>query len=177
MQRATVFAEALGAQFETLPEPVQAAHAAGPELCLRGRAQVAQGAGWWERGLARLFRLPQAGQDIPVRVTKIRGASGEIWQRDFGGHRFRSYLDCDQYGARERLGLVTFRLRLKVVPQGLSIEVAGARVGPIPVPRLLLPVSDSVERAEAGRFQFDIALYAPMSGRLIVRYRGWLVPD
>ncbi|MGR3707824.1 MAG: DUF4166 domain-containing protein, partial [Alterinioella nitratireducens] len=49
------------------------------------------------------------------------------------------------------------------------------RVGPIPMPRWLLPVSEAREHVRDGRFHFDVSLRAPITGALIVRYRGWLV--
>ena len=47
----------------------------------------------------------------------------------------------------------------------------------IPIPRALLPWSDSREFAVDGRFHFDVALGAPLGGGLIVRYRGTVTPD
>lgn len=47
----------------------------------------------------------------------------------------------------------------------------------IPLPRFLLPVSNSREYAYDGMFHFDVALSAPLGGGLIVRYRGKLTPD
>lgn len=54
--------------------------------------------------------------------------------------------------------------------------VAGRCVG-FPVPRMLLPVSETAESVDAeGRVTFDVAVSLPWLGR-IVRYRGWLAPD
>lgn len=47
----------------------------------------------------------------------------------------------------------------------------------VPVPRFLLPKSDSTEFALDGKFHFDVALSAPLGGGHIVRYRGALTPD
>jgi hypothetical protein len=46
----------------------------------------------------------------------------------------------------------------------------------IPLPRALAPRGDSYEFVEAGRFHFHVEIATPITG-LIVRYRGWLVPQ
>lgn len=50
------------------------------------------------------------------------------------------------------------------------------RLGPLPLPRALLPESRATEGAEDGRFRFDVELRAPLGLGPIVRYRGWLAP-
>lgn len=47
----------------------------------------------------------------------------------------------------------------------------------MPMPRFLLPKSDSREYAENGLFRFDVTLTAPFGGDLLVKYRGYLRPD
>ena len=47
----------------------------------------------------------------------------------------------------------------------------------IPIPRPLLPQSDSKEFAVEERFCFDVSLGLPLGGGLIVRYSGWLSPE
>ncbi|MBC7141877.1 MAG: DUF4166 domain-containing protein [Rhodobacteraceae bacterium] len=48
------------------------------------------------------------------------------------------------------------------------------RLGLLPLPRPLLPESHATERAEDGRFRFDVELRAPLGLGPIARYRGWL---
>jgi hypothetical protein len=47
----------------------------------------------------------------------------------------------------------------------------------IPLPAMLLPVSEAREYDAGGVFHFDVGLYAPLGGGLIVRYQGHLTPD
>jgi Domain of unknown function (DUF4166) len=47
----------------------------------------------------------------------------------------------------------------------------------IPLPRFVLPISDSREYSENGVFKFDVSLIAPLGGGLIVRYKGQVKPD
>jgi len=55
--------------------------------------------------------------------------------------------------------------------------VARWRMGPLPLPRFLMPGTVTHEQIDAeGRFAFDVEISAPLVGRL-VRYRGWLVRE
>jgi hypothetical protein len=47
----------------------------------------------------------------------------------------------------------------------------------VPMPGVLLPVSDSREFVRDGVFHFDVTLSAPFGGGLIVRYCGSLRAD
>src|SRR5262249_55531109 len=117
-------------------------------------------------------------------------AHGEMWTRHFGTATFRSRL-APVHGARtrgrrtgartrravtERFGPLTFELALTATDAGLDIDILGGRMGPLPLPRFLLPRSRARERVdENGRFRFDVPVSFPGIGR-VVHYRGWLVP-
>jgi len=47
----------------------------------------------------------------------------------------------------------------------------------VPIPSFLLPRSRAKEFALADRFHFDVGLYAPLTGELIVHYQGHVRPD
>jgi hypothetical protein len=67
-------------------------------------------------------------------------------------------------------------LALTAHPEGLDLAIVGGRIGPIPLPRWLLPHSLATERCDTqGRFCFDVPIVLPFVGRL-VHYRGWLEP-
>ena len=54
--------------------------------------------------------------------------------------------------------------------------VAGRLLGVIPLPRPLLPISDTREYVDGdGRACFDVSVTHPLAG-FIVRYSGWLLP-
>jgi Domain of unknown function (DUF4166) len=46
----------------------------------------------------------------------------------------------------------------------------------IPLPPAMAPRSNAYEFARDGRFHFHVEIGHPVTG-LIVRYRGWLVPQ
>lgn len=166
----------LGRDFDLLPTPVRAVHDWAGCLRLEGRAEVTRGRGPVGRLLVAIFRFPPEARDIALTVTKRTRPGGEVWERDFGGRRFRSVLARDGQGLSERFGPFSFRLGLGVVDGALQFPVTRGRLGPLPLPRVLLPESRAAERAEDGRFRFDVELRAPLGLGLIVRYRGWLVP-
>ena len=74
----------------------------------------------------------------------------------------------------ERFGPFTFQLGLTVRDGALHYPVATGRIGPVPLPRWLLPGSDAREYAKDGTFRFDVRLLAPVTRALMVHYRGHL---
>jgi hypothetical protein len=171
-----IFPRVLGPGFASLPDAIRATHLTAGATRWQGRASVTRGTGWWGRLLATLFRFPPESEDTEVEVLKTATASGEIWTRRFGNRTFRSHLTATPKGMTERFGPFTFRLGLSVRDDALHYPVTAGRLGPLPLPRWLLPGSDAQEFAEDGRFHFDVRLLAPVTGSLMVHYRGTLMP-
>lgn len=171
-----LFAEVLGPSFAELPQAVQDSHAVHPVHRLEGRARVTRGTGVWPALVAWAFRFPPAAEDVAVEVTKVRRGAREVWERDFGGQRFRSVLTATPAGMTERFGPFTFTLGLHVTDEGLHFPVRKGRLGPIPLPRFALPVSEAREYTEDAGMRFDVTLYAPLTGAWIIRYEGALEP-
>jgi hypothetical protein len=128
---------------------------------------------------AWLVGLPKPGKDVPVIVIMRRTPAGEAWERCFAGRRLRSVLTPSPRAGhvRERLGLATYELELPVQDGALHFPVRRGWLLGMPLPAFLLPRSCSREFAVDGVFHFDVGLYAPLTGDLIVRYRGWLLPE
>ncbi len=171
-----IFPRILGPAFATLPETVRATHQTAGITRWQGRSSVTRGTGLWSRFLATLFRFPPASEDTPVEVIKAATAKGETWTRRFGARSFRSRLAATPIGMTERFGPFTFRLGLSVRNGALHYPVTAGRLGPVPLPRWLLPASEAREYEEGGRFHFDVRLLAPVSRALMVHYRGHLHP-
>lgn len=171
-----IFPRVLGPAFATLPDQVRATHLTTGVTRWQGRASVSRGTGLWGRALSALFRFPPATDDVAVEVTKTPTTAGETWTRRFGSRSFRSSLKPTPAGMTERFGPFTFRLGLVVSDASLHYPVVAGRLGPIPLPRWLLPGSETREHVEAGRFHFDVRLLAPVTGGLMVHYRGHLLP-
>jgi hypothetical protein len=169
-----LFPRYLGADFMALPAEVQALHSIDSTVTWRGTASVTRGTSLWARLIAALFRFPRAVAETPVTVTMTPRPDGEIWVRQFGTSRFRSHLRLNAGQITERFGPFTFDLDLHVAGGALHFPVTAGRLGPIPLPRQMLPVSVAREFAADGRFRFDVAVHAPLTGALIVHYKGWL---
>lgn len=169
-----IFARVLGPDFEALPEAIRASHQTMDVSHWQGRASVRRGEGMWSRFLARLFGFPPESEDVTVEVTKTVTAKGETWQRRFGSRIFRSRLVASSEGMTESFGPFTFRLGLKVEAGALHYPVVSGRLGPLPLPRWLLPVSIAREQVIDDRLCFDVKVIAPATRGLLVHYRGWL---
>ena len=169
-----IFPRVLGPAFATLPEAIRATHLTAATTRWQGRASVTRGVGLWSRLLATLFRFPPASEDTGIEVIKTATSKGEIWIRRFGTRSFRSHLKATPQGLTERFGPFTFQLGLTVRDGALHYPVATGRIGPVPLPRWLLPGSDAREYAKDGTFRFDVRLLAPVTRALMVHYRGHL---
>ena len=160
--------------FDGLPAAVRASHDTVAPRLFSGIGRVDRGRGLWPNLIARLFGFPNETPATPVTVLKQPTRKGETWTRSFGARRFRSHLARGPHGMTERFGPFTFDLDLHVQDGALHYPVRAGRFGPIPLPRALLPRSEARETAHAGKFCYDVALYAPLTGQMVVRYRGSL---
>jgi len=177
MTGAPLFQAFLGASFDDLPEAVRAGHDVSAPLMLRGRSRVTRGTSLWARLLAGLFGFPPAADDVDVTVEMTAQDGGELWERRFDGKPFWSFLTAKRGVMTERFGPLTFTIGLHVQDGQLFYPVLAGRMGPIPLPKFILPVSTAREFSQDGKFHFDVALQAPITGALMVHYQGWLVPE
>jgi Domain of unknown function (DUF4166) len=127
------------------------------------------------RVVAGVMRFPPESADVPLVVTMDRQGEREVWLRDFAGRRFRSTLRLHAGQMTERFGLLTFAIALRVQDGALHYPVTKGWFCGVPLPRMCLPRSDTVEAADGARATFDVALSLPVIGP-IVRYQGWLAP-
>ena len=178
IRRAALFARALGAPFDDLPEAPRRLHEGLGVEIWRGQA-ICDGPASPLAGLVgRLIGFPARSGVAPVEVTIDADGQRSIWRRRIGAARFSSVLSDPRTGGRisERFGLITVELRLEAIADQLIYHVVGWRLGPVPLPRALAPRTTTHEQIDAeGRFTFDVEIGLPMLGR-VVRYRGWLTP-
>lgn len=175
----TLFKSALAERWELLPREVQILHSVQDVESFSGTAQVIRGTTWIARLAGWFFGFPHTADEIPLTITKTRTQTGETWERNFGGRVFRSYLTPapDLYRYRERFWLFNYEQDLPVLDGCMRLPVRRGWFLGIPLPRFLLPASDSREYSVDGVFHFDVSLIAPLGGGLIVRYRGKVTPD
>lgn len=174
-----LFRLALEERFEALPRPVRDLHTVLHERRWSGSAGIERGSTWLAKLVCRLVGFPEAGEGVPVIVTMRRDGDREMWERRFGRRRFRSEMSlAGRPGSGviyERFGPFRFRIDLTLDERGLHYPVGGARLLGVPLPRCLVPRSDTVESAAEGSASFDVSVSLPWVGKL-VRYRGTLTP-
>lgn len=177
--RLTLFQTALGDRWNHLPLAVQQLHSTQDIESFSGTAIVERGTSIIARLAAWFFRFPKAGINVPITITKTRIDNGEIWERNFAGRVFRSYCTPSNhpYRYKERFWLFNYEQELPVNGNSMYLPIRRGWILGIPIPKVLLPTSDSREYESDGIFHFDVGLGAPLSGGLIVRYRGSLRPD
>ena len=174
----TLFEKCLGENWRKLPDTVRRMHSVQDLESFSGRAKVTRGTGLLSHVAGFFFRFPEAGEDVPLTITKQRTARGEIWERNFAGRKFRSYLRPSRPSHyTERFLAFTYEQELPVKDGSLYLPVRRGWCLGIPLRALLLPRSESREYDVNGTFHFDVGLYAPFGGGLIVRYQGCVTPD
>jgi saccharopine dehydrogenase-like NADP-dependent oxidoreductase len=174
----TLFERALGHEFSQLPSAVQNLHTVFDQQIYEGTANIERGRGFMSRLYAFMAGFPPAATQIRTQVQISIIKNGERWIRQFGHRRFQSYLyrrATDEANIIwEKFGVFSFAIRLHASQKGLRYPVERARVGMVPLPRFLLPISESSEwEDETGSFRFDVSISLPTGG-LIARYVGSL---
>ena len=170
-----LYARIMGADFARLRPAVRALHLVNGDLAAAGMAEVVRGRGLLARLIGRAMGFPAEGSEVPVSVWMREAGGVETWWRDFGGACFESRLS--QRGALlvERFGPIRFAMALKHEPDGLAMPFRRWWIGPVPMPRVLLPRGLAREYEADGRFHFDVPIALPLVGPL-VHYKGWLTP-
>jgi hypothetical protein len=173
-----LFERALGEGFHRLPAALRDLHDVFDRRVFKGEASIQRGAGWAAWLYAAVAGFPPAGSQVPVEVEMTCRAGHEDWTRRFGSHVTRSRLSRrpgDQPDVVwERFGCIAVEIVLRAEDDGLEYPVQRARMLGLPLPRLVVPLSETRESVnETGAVRFDIRIALP-SGGLIVRYAGTL---
>jgi hypothetical protein len=178
--RSGLYAKLLGDSWLSLDVAVRRLHASGPLVHAVGVFRVRRGSNLLARTLARLARLPAAGEavDIQLRVTAWGG--GEKWQRTFAGRPLVTLQSERPVGLlAERMGFVEMRFRLQVVGGALAYRTTSAALclGSlcVPLPRWFTPRVGALERpvGEVGQIDVSVEVHLPLLGCLIA-YDGTL---
>src|SRR5436309_15538246 len=114
--RSGLYPRLLGDSWHSLDDAVRRLHASGPLVHAVGVFRVRQGSNWLARTLARLARLPAAGENVDIELLVTASDGGELWRRTFGGRPLVSMQSARPDGLLlERTGLVELLFQLKVV--------------------------------------------------------------
>jgi NAD(P)-dependent dehydrogenase (short-subunit alcohol dehydrogenase family) len=177
---APLFRRLLGDAYDALPPVIRQAHQVHGVLVLEGKADAANPDNVVGSLIARLFRLPRSGSDMPVRVEMRSEDDGsETWTRIYPGVTMRSNLrnaDSATHQVDEFLGPLSIRLQWEASERGLQLRTISARMFGCPLPDFLRPRSHASETVGAdGQFYFDVPIALPLIGT-IVHYKGSLKP-
>jgi saccharopine dehydrogenase-like NADP-dependent oxidoreductase len=177
---APLFRRLLGVVYDALPPAIRRAHEVRGVLVLEGTADASGSGRLLAKWIARLFRLPRPGSDLPVRVEMRSEDDGsETWTRSYPGVTMRSNLrnaDPRTHQLDEVFGPVSIRLQWTATGHGLQLETVGAHLLGCPLPDFLRPRSRASETVGAdGQFYFDVPIALPLIGT-IVHYKGNLRP-
>ncbi|MEM7058218.1 MAG: DUF4166 domain-containing protein [Pseudomonadota bacterium] len=174
-----LYETALGDAWAELSSAHQAFHTYAEDCTYTGVAEITRGTGPVAALAAAVFGFPRTGEDVSVTLEKSRQGTEETWSRSFGGRPMRSvcYPSGRPSHSRERLWPCVFEMELQVQNQAMHLHVRRGWMFGVPLPRFLLPKVDAREFIEDHRFNFDIAIRAPLTSGLLVHYRGWLRPD
>jgi Domain of unknown function (DUF4166)/Saccharopine dehydrogenase NADP binding domain len=172
-----LFKRVLGDGFASMPAVTKLLHRGAPAVLGEGEADIEPPQNFACRLVSALFRFPKPGKSQPVSVLVEQVGEGERWLRRYPGRdmlSFMSHGDAELKTLEERFGPLSFRMKIKGHVYGLDMEMVSVRLGPLPLPRFLVPHITATERSdESGRHLFDVSISLPLIGR-IVHYTGWL---
>ncbi len=173
----SLYPRILGDSWSELPECLRQCFDVREELRASGVFRVHRGNRSFARFLARIARLPQAGEEVEVSLVVTPDRNGETWKRRFGTDEFVTRQWEENGLLTERAGVLELRFRLAVSDGRLTFQqeearlrVVGAR---IPLPRWLSP-QVSACAWENERMQVSVEVTFPGVG-LLCRYEGGLV--
>lgn len=171
------FEQILSHEFNNLPEPVRVLHAPEGVTKWTGKTKAEGPSNILGRlaGLVAGVNVRTGETDTVVTITPT--PKGEVWERNFGGRKFKSrltpgtgknaHLMMEHFGPLKfALALITKEDRLYFIPRRWFF------LG-VPMPQFLLPKGDTFETVKDGKFQFNVDLKVPFIGR-IAKYQGWL---
>jgi hypothetical protein len=172
-----LYARILGEAWDRLPPPIRDMHDIRKSMTASGHACVERGGSLLARLACTLIGFPKTNSAIPVRVQFDPSNDAETWTRKFGQEQFSSR----QFAGRkhyewllcERFGPFTFAMAPVLDGARLLLVLRHWTFFGLALPMWLGPRSEAYETAEAGRFNFHVAISHPLAG-LIVRYDGWL---
>ena len=175
-----LYPKLLGAAWASLDDAVRRLHAWGAPVHAVGVFRVRRGSNWLARTLARLGRLPAAGEAVDIQLVVTARADGEEWRRTFAGRPLVSlqYERPDGLLA-ERMGLTEMRFRLEAIGGALAYETTSAALClgwlRVPLPRWFGARVRAWERpvGDGDQINVSVEVELPLLGRLIA-YDGSL---
>jgi Domain of unknown function (DUF4166) len=173
-----LYPQLLGSRWNELDESVQCLHGQGNLVRATGTFRVCHGNNRLLRLLARLARLPAAGESVDLQLVVTPVNQGEEWRRTFAGSLMVSTQWQQSHGLlAERMGPLQMRFQLNVVGGALYYETQSVALclGPlrVPLPSWLAPRVTAWERPGGDRERIQVAVEASLPGLgLLIAYEG-----
>lgn len=178
-----LYPKLLGDSWDRLDNSVRRIHAYIAPVQAVGVFKVRGGSNGLARLLARLARLPVAGEAVSVRLLVTARGDREEWRRTFAGQPLVTLQSERRDGLlAERIGPLEMRFRLEVVSGALWYKAARAAfcLGPLrlPLPSWLSPRLTAWEKpiGEEGQIDVFVQVDLPLLGGL-VGYSGTLTRE
>lgn len=175
-----LYQKLLGASWHDLDVALRRLHDSGETVRAVGVFRVRRGSGRLARALARLGRLPAAGEAVDVRLQVTVREGAEEWRRTFAGRPLVSAQSNLGAGLlAERMGIVEMRFLLEAVGGALNYQTVSValRLGylRVPLPYWLSPCVTAWEKAvdDTNQIHVSVDVSVPLLGRLIA-YDGIL---
>lgn len=174
---APVFEAVAGQAFDAPPAVLQDFHSQTGPHHWSGRASAKSAQNPVAKLVAKCVGLNLKTGDWPLEVHVTPDDKGEIWERRFGPHIFKSRF-AGGTGKNERL--ITEQFGIAII--GLAVVIKDGKMHLIPrrtsvlgisVPKFLLPREDSYEYEDNGKFHFNVNVRLPFIGH-IDHYHGVL---
>ena len=173
-----LYPQVLGSRWNELAESVRQLHGQGSIVRATGTFRVRPGSNGLLRWLARLVRLPAAGEAVDLQLIITPLPRGEEWRRTFAGCPLVStQWQQSESLLAERIGPLEVHFRLEVVSGALHYQTqrVAVRLGPlrVPLPSWLAPHVTAWERPLGDRDRTGVAVETrlPWLG-LLIAYEG-----
>jgi len=170
-----LYQRVLGEGFDKLPKAVRLGHEVSNTKIMHGRVDVVRGKNPLSQLAASIIGFAKTGADRPITIRMDVKNGQETWTRTIGEKSFCSTLSKGHSPNEifERFGPIKFKMKFRLEDDKLHYDIVSATMFGLPYPKFLLPQSITHERAENGKFIFDVEIRLPLLGRLIA-YKGWL---
>lgn len=165
----------LGPAFDTLPPALQGFHDREGGGSASGVFCIVHGRGRLRGALARLARLPDPGNGVPVRLQVITEGARERWIREIGDRRLETLQWHDRGLLVEAVGPIRCGYRVVVSPEGMRLQSLRGWWYSLPLLPVLTPRVEAVVAGQGDAWRVHVRIELPLLG-LLAGYEGEVTP-
>jgi hypothetical protein len=172
---AGLYQRLLAQDFDRLPASLRRFHRTSAGAAATGELHVTRAAGPAARALALIFRLPPAGECVPVLLRVSIDGETELWERVIGTRLLRSRQWIEGRRLVERVGVLTFAFDVAADERGMRLRSVGCRLLGMPLPSRVAPCVDADVAGGDAHWDLTVVVRAPIVG-LVTSYYGRVEP-